>query len=70
MLGVGSQNRVSEWNRTHDPHANSLAHFPLDYQGTHFTHLFVMVVGKYIVTNSFMVKVINLLVDVVFLTNN
>ena len=32
-LGVKSQTRVSGGNRTHDPHANSLAHYPLDYQG-------------------------------------
>ena len=35
MLVVVSQARVSGENRTHDPHANSLAHYPLDYQGTH-----------------------------------
>ena len=35
MLGVVSQTRVSGENRTHDPHANSLANYPLDYQGTH-----------------------------------
>ena len=34
VLGVVSQTRVSAGNRTHDPHANSLAHSPLDYQGT------------------------------------
>ena len=34
MLGVVSQTRVSGGNRTHDPYANSLAHYPLDYQGT------------------------------------
>ena len=33
-LGVVSPTRVSGGNRTHDPHANSLAHYPLDYQGT------------------------------------
>ena len=35
LLGVVSQTRVSGGNRTHDPHTNSLAHYPLDYQGTH-----------------------------------
>ena len=34
LLGVVSQTRVSGGNRTHDPHANSLAHYTLDYQGT------------------------------------
>ena len=34
MLGIVSQIRVSGGNRTHDPHANSLAYYPLDYQGT------------------------------------
>ena len=36
LLGVVSQTRVSDGNRTHDPHTNSLAHYPLDYQGTQF----------------------------------
>ena len=35
-LGVVSQTRVSGGNRIHDPHANSLAHYPLDYQGTQY----------------------------------
>ena len=30
VLGVVSQTRVSGGNRTHDPHTNSLAHYPLD----------------------------------------
>ena len=34
MPGVASQTRVSGGNRTHNPHANSLVHYPLDYQGT------------------------------------
>ena len=38
VLGVVSQTRVFDRNWTHDPHANSLAYypldFPLDYQGT------------------------------------
>ena len=34
VLGVVSQTRVSGVNRTHDPEANSLAHYQLDYQGT------------------------------------
>ena len=34
VLGVVSQTRVSGGNRTHDPYANSLALYPLDYQGT------------------------------------
>ena len=36
VLGVVSQTRVSGGNRTHDPHANSLAHYQLGYQGTLF----------------------------------
>ena len=35
VLGVVSQTRVSVGNRTQDPHANSLAHYPRDYHGTH-----------------------------------
>ena len=34
VLGVVPQTRVSGGNRTHDPQANSLAHYPPDYQGT------------------------------------
>ena len=34
VLGVVSQTRVSDENRTHDPHANSREHYPLYYQGT------------------------------------
>ena len=34
VLGVVSQVRVSDGNRTQDPYAYSLAHCPLDYQGT------------------------------------
>ena len=34
VLGVVSQTRVSDGNRTHDPHTNRLAHYPLDYQAT------------------------------------
>ena len=34
MLGVEAQTRVSGENRTHNPHANSLAHYLLGYQGT------------------------------------
>ena len=34
LLGVMSQTRISGGNRTHDPLANSLAHYPLDYQDT------------------------------------
>ena len=36
VLGVVSQTRVSCGNRTLDPHANSLAYYPLDYQGAQF----------------------------------
>ena len=34
VLGVVSQTRVSGGNRDHNPNANSLAHYPPDYQGT------------------------------------
>ena len=34
LLGIVSQTRVCGGNRTHDPHTKSLAHYPLDYQGT------------------------------------
>ena len=34
VLGVVSQTRVYGGNRTHDPHANSLSHHPLDYEST------------------------------------
>ena len=34
LLGVVSQSRVSGGNRSHDPHTNSLVHYPLYYQGT------------------------------------
>ena len=40
MLGVLSHNRVSGGNRTNDLHANSLAHYTLDYQGTHILFIF------------------------------
>ena len=36
ILDVVSQIRVSGSNQTHDPHANSLAHYPIDYQDTQF----------------------------------
>ena len=35
VLGVMSQTRVTDGNRTHDSLANGVAHYPLDYQGTH-----------------------------------
>ena len=34
LLGVVSQTKVSGGNRIHYHHANSLAHYPIDYQGT------------------------------------
>ena len=33
-LGLKSQTRASAENRIHHPHANSLAYYSLDYQGT------------------------------------
>ena len=45
--GVMSQIRISDGNRNHDPHANSLAHYPLDYQGTKFYKLFQINVGNF-----------------------
>ena len=35
VLCVVSQTRISGGNRTHHPHANGLARYPLDYPGTH-----------------------------------
>ena len=35
VLGVVLQTRVLGGNQTHDPHANSVAHYPLN-QGTNF----------------------------------
>ena len=32
-----SQTRVSGGNQTHENHTNSLAHYPLNYQGTHIS---------------------------------
>ena len=32
VLGVPSQTKVSGGNRTHDPDANNLTHYPLEYQ--------------------------------------
>ena len=32
VLGIMSQTRVFGGNRTHNPHANNLAHYPLDYK--------------------------------------
>ena len=34
VLDVVSQTIVSGGNRTYDPHANSLVHYPLDYKAT------------------------------------
>ena len=35
LLGVVLQTRVSGGNRTHDPHTNNLAHYPLDIDSPH-----------------------------------
>ena len=40
VLGVMSQTRVSGENSTHDPHVNSLAHYPLYYQSTPYIFIF------------------------------
>ena len=48
VLGVVSQIRVFGGNRTHDLHANSLAHYPLDYQGTHHFRLCVAVFHQWL----------------------
>ena len=45
VLDVVSQTRVSGGNRTHNPHANSPAHYPLDYQGTHVIQV-KLIIGK------------------------
>ena len=39
VLDVASQTRVTGGNRNHDPHAKSLAYYPLDYQGTEINKL-------------------------------
>ena len=39
VLGVVSQTRVSVGNRTHDPHTNCLAQYPLYYQGTQYWNI-------------------------------
>ena len=36
VLGVVSQTRDSDGNRSHNTHTNSLAQIPLDYQANHF----------------------------------
>ena len=36
VVGVESQSRVSGGNQNHDPHANSLVHYPLEYKGTQY----------------------------------
>ena len=38
VLGVMLQIRAFGGNRTHNPYANSLAHYPLDCQGTLFAN--------------------------------
>ena len=40
VLGVVSEIRVSGGNRIYDSQANTLAHYPLDYQHTLFHILF------------------------------
>ena len=52
MFGVVPQTKISAGNRTHDPDANSLAHYPLGYQGTHikicpYKQLFLRVIVAY-----------------------
>ena len=39
VLGVVSQTRVSDENRSNDPHANSLAYYPLDYKRTQLNQI-------------------------------
>ena len=46
VLSVVSQTRVSGGNRTHDPYANSLAYYLLDYQGTHSNELLFIFIRK------------------------
>ena len=43
VLGVVLQTRVSGGNRTHDPHANRLAHYTLDYQYL-FSHFILIII--------------------------
>ena len=42
LLGVVSQTRVFGGNQTHDSHANILAYYQLDYQGTFISILFIL----------------------------
>ena len=35
VLSVKSQTRLSGGDQIHNPHANSLVHYPIDCQGTH-----------------------------------
>ena len=64
VLGVVSQIRASSGNRTHDPHTISLAHYPLDYQGTlhiffislYFTHFYNLFKYFYYTGTAFIVK--------------
>ena len=39
VLSVESQARISGGNRSHDPNANSLAHYPLDYHGAPYLQI-------------------------------
>ena len=40
VLGVVSHTKVSGENLTHDPHANSVAHYPINHQGNLKSKLF------------------------------
>ena len=41
-----SQTKVSGGNQTHDPHTNSLAHYPLDSQATQPKKIFEWIALK------------------------
>ena len=55
MLSVVSQARVSGGNQTYDSHANSLAHYPLDYQDTHRKKWYVHYVKSSDIETAFVV---------------
>ena len=57
MLGVESQARHPDDNQTHDPNANGLAHYRLDYQGTRETESMKKIYLQYSTTVSSKVKI-------------
>ena len=66
MLGAVSQTRVSGGNRTHDPHANRLAYYPLNYQGTQLPQHIVEKVTKFVLNGIRKVFLISLHIKMQF----